>query len=239
MAGDEVRRILVAIAAAFLLSGCATPGGEASGGSDPYEAVNRRMFEANLKVDKFLLRPSAERYVQNVPEGVRDSIHNALENLALPTTFANDLLQGKPARAGQTVGRFVLNSTFGAAGLFDVAARVGIAAHKEDFGQTLAVWGVKDGPYLMLPLLGPSSPRDAAGAAVDFALDPTLYLKIKQHIWWALGREYVTILDARARNLESLDEIERDSLDFYAATRSLYRQMREKEIRNGTGETAN
>lgn len=226
-----MRGLSIAAAAALWLAGCAAPG---DGNNDPYEAANRRIFEMNLKIDSVALHPNAERYNEYVPEEVRDGIHNVLGNLALPVTFANDLLQVEPERAAQTLGRFMMNTGFGVGGIVDVATGAGIPEHTEDFGQTLAVWGFGEGPYLVLPVLGPSSPRDAAGAAVDFATDPTLYIRIKQHLWWALGRKYVTILDTRARNLETLDAIERDSLDFYAASRSLYRQYRAKEIRNGS-----
>jgi phospholipid-binding lipoprotein MlaA len=228
-----MRKVAIAAAAALCLSACSTPSQSMLDNNDPYEATNRSVFELNQTIDRLALRPNAERYNNYLPEGVRDGIHNALGNLALPVVFANDLLQAEPKRAAQTLGRFMMNSSFGIGGLFDVASRAGIEEHDEDFGQTLAVWGVGDGPYLMLPLLGPSSPRDATGQAVDLVLDPTVYVRIKQHIWWALGRKYITILDMRARNLETLDDIERDSLDFYAATRSLYRQHRAYEIRNG------
>lgn len=228
-----MHKILVAAILAAGLSGCAAPTPSALANNDPYETTNRAVFALNQKIDRLALRPTAETYKANVPAGARDAIHNALQNLNAPVTFANDLLQAQPRRAGQTVARFVLNSSFGVAGLFDVADSVGIPPHSEDFGQTLAVWGVGEGPYLVLPLLGPDPPRDAAGQVVDFALDPTIYIRIKQHLWWQLGRHYVTIVEARARNMETLDDIERDSLDFYAATRSLYRQYRDNEIRNG------
>ena len=224
-----MRKFLAAAVLAAGLSGCATP----NANNDPYESTNRAVFAFNQKIDRLALRPTAETYRSNVPQGARDAIHNALQNLNTPVTFANDLLQAQPRHAGQTVARFVLNSSFGVGGLFDVADSVGIPPHSEDFGQTLAVWGVGEGPYLVLPLLGPDPPRDAAGQVVDFALDPTIYIRIKQHIWWQLGRHYVTIVEARARNMETLDDIERDSLDFYATTRSLYRQYRDNEIRNG------
>ena len=225
-------KLVIALAAGLCLCGCAGPA--AGPDHDPYEQTNRQVFSFNQRLDRFALRPAAERYVKYVPEGVRNSIHNALDNLNAPTVLGNDLLQGRPKEAGRTVGRFLLNSTFGVAGLFDVGTRVGIEGHRSDFGQTLAVWGVGEGCYLMVPMLGPMSPRDAAGQIVDFAMDPTIYMQIKGHYYWIVGREYLSIVDARARNLEALDEIERDSMDFYAATRSLYRQYRENAIRNET-----
>jgi len=226
--------ILAAITAGLSLSACGTTRPDTN--NDPYEATNREIFDINQKIDEVTLRRAAEAYNDHVPEPVRDSVHNTLTNLNLPVVFANDVLQGEPRRAGQTVARFTMNSTFGLGGLFDVASRMGIGEHSEDFGQTLAVWGVGEGPYTVLPLLGPAVPRDAAGRVVDIFFDPTIYLSIKQHPWWMLGREYFTLLDLRARNMDVLDDIERNSLDYYAATRSLYRQYRANEIRNGRPE---
>jgi phospholipid-binding lipoprotein MlaA len=225
--------MLAAMTAGLCLSACSTPSPDALANNDPYEATNREIFDLNLKIDSFTLRRAAENYNEFVPEPVRDSAHNVLQNLNLPVTFANDVLQGEPKRAGQTVGRFTVNSTLGVAGLFDMASRMGIPEHTEDFGQTLAVWGVEEGPYLVLPLLGPAPPRDAAGRVVDVFLDPSIYVRIKRHCLWMIGHNYLILLDLRARNMETLDDIERNSLDYYAATRNLYRQYRGSEIRNG------
>ncbi len=228
-----MRFLMFSVVLGLLLGGCTavTPGTEDAG--DPYEATNRQIFDLNLKIDRLMLRPTAERYSTYVPEGVRDALRNALDNLHAPVVFANDVLQGQPRRAGQTAGRFLVNSTLGVAGLFDMGTRLNLESHEEDFGQTLGVWGVGEGPYLVLPLLGPSNPRDTAGRVVDIALDPTVYIRIKRHVFWMVGREYITILDTRARNLEAFDDIERGSLDFYATARSLYRQHRASEVRNG------
>jgi phospholipid-binding lipoprotein MlaA len=228
-----MRLLAFLIATGVILGGCATPPADPAGVRDPYEATNRVIFDLNLKIDSLTLRPTAERYSAYVPEAVRDSLRNALDNLHAPVVFANDLLQGEPARAGTIAGHFLINSTLGLGGLFDVAGRHDLPSHDEDFGQTLAVWGAGEGPYIVLPLLGPSSPRDATGKAVDIALDPTVYLKIKRHLLWEGTRQYLNFVDTRARSLEALDGIERDSLDFYAAVRSLYRQNRAFQIRNG------
>ena len=244
-AGDRgvgMRKLLFAAAfgAGVNLSACATmpPNPDAPATNDPYEATNREIFALNLKIDGWTLRPTATAYANNVPEGLREAVHNVLANLDLPITFTNDVLQAEPRRAGQTVSRFLVNSTLGVGGLFDMASRVGIPDHTEDFGQTLAVWGAGEGPYFVLPLLGPNPPRDLLGQGVDFAFDPTIYVRIKQHPWWMMGHAYVTILDLRARNMETLDDIERTSLDFYATTRSLYRQHRASEIRNGEADVS-
>ena len=230
---DNIMRLkAILVAAGLILGGCATPP-DPAGVNDPYEATNRAIFDFNLKVDRLALKPTAEIYQDYVPEGGRDALRAALDNLHAPVVLANDLLQGEGSRAVDTSGRFLINSTLGLGGLFDVAARLGIESHDEDFGQTLAVWGAGEGPYVMLPLLGPSNPRDAAGKAVDIALDPTEYIKIKRHWVWDGTRQYLNIVDTRALNLETLDGIERNSLDFYATVRSLYRQNRGFQIRNG------
>lgn len=226
-----MHKLAAVLAAGLCLCGCAAP--SAGPGNDPYEQTNRHIFNLNMRLDRVALRPAAERYVKYVPESVRDGLHNALDNLDGPAIFANDLLQARSKDAGRTLERFLLNSTFGVGGLFDVGTRVGLPGHRSDFGQTLASWGVDGGCYLMAPMLGPMSPRDAAGQVVDLAMTPTLYVSLRGHFYWIAGHKYLSIVDARARNLDALDTIERDSMDFYAATRSLYQQHRENEIRNG------
>lgn len=221
------------------LAGCASaPGGQARDPGDPYEATNRKVFAFDQMLDRNFLLPTAKRYNVLVPEFGRDGIHNLLGNLDLPITFANDVLQAEPYRAGETFLRFTINSTLGLGGLFDPATtNFNLPNHSEDFGQTLAVWGMGGDPYLMLPALGPSSSRDVAGRVGDVALDPLTWIRFKQHIWWMGGRMYIKVLDARARNIDTLEGIERGSVDFYAATRSLYRQYRANEIRNGRPDT--
>jgi len=220
------------------VAGCATTGGD-PGANDPYEQTNRQVFAFDEKVDKSVLLPTAAFYSMVVPAPVRDSVHNFLDNLNKPVVFANDILQGETKRGAQTVGRFVINSTAGIGGLLDVASKAGIPNHSEDFGQTLAVWGVPEGPYMVLPFLGPDPPRDSAGQVVDFAFDPTTYLRYKQHIWWSAGREVISVIDLRARNAAIVQGIERGSVDYYASVRSLYRQHRQSEINNGKEDTKN
>jgi phospholipid-binding lipoprotein MlaA len=217
---------------ALLLSGCADVN-DPSGANDPYESFNRQVFDFNQKVDKAVIKPAAEAYT-GLPEPARDGIHNFLTNLDLPITFANDVLQGEAERGSETFLRFTINSTFGVAGLFDVATtNFKMPYHEEDFGQTLAVWGVNEGPYLMLPVFGPSNPRDASGRVVDIAFDPMTYVDLREKFWWGAGRTVLEGIDLRARNLDTLDAIERQSIDLYASLRSLYRQNRNNEIRNG------
>ena len=157
-------------------------------------------------------------------------IRNFLDNLRSPIIFANDMLQGEFDRAGDTLMRFVMNSSFGILGIADFAGAAGIVAHDEDFGQTLAVWGAGAGPYLMLPVLGPSSPRDTLGLLVDFLFDPFSYIADTE---FRIARMAARAVDTRARRYDTINELERTSLDFYAAVRSLHRQRRKDEIQNG------
>jgi phospholipid-binding lipoprotein MlaA len=143
------------------------------------------------------------------------------------------MLQGEVSRAGKSMWRLVINSTVGVGGFFDPASKIGVPGHGEDFGQTLAVWGANEGPYLMLPFLGPSNPRDTTGLVVDAAMDPTNQIPLKQHIWWSAGREYFTLLDLRAQTYQTVQGIQRSSVDYYSSLRSLYRQLRNEQIRNG------
>jgi len=233
---------LLVVAFGLALAGCASTDQPATAGADnndPYESTNRQIFALNQKLDRYVVKPGAEAYVAVVPEPARTGIHNFLTNLDLPVTFANDVLQGEVDRAGQTAGRFGINSTIGLAGVLDLATPMGIPYHSEDFGQTLAVYGVGEGPYLVLPFFGPDPPRDIAGQVADVFLDPFTYVKLREHTLWDLGRGYVSLLDLRARNLDTLESIERSSVDYYASVRSLYRQLRNNEIRNGKTDTQN
>ncbi|HEX9767755.1 MAG TPA: VacJ family lipoprotein [Kiloniellales bacterium] len=201
--------------------------------NDPFEIPNRFIFAFNQTLDVALIRPAAVLYRDLVPEYLRDRLHYALRNLREPVTLANDLLQGEWERARTTTDRFLLNSTGGVLGFWDVATDLGHPYHQEDFGQTLGAHGLGEGPYLVLPLLGPSNVRDATGKVVDIFLDPFTYIADETgKEEWQLYRAGLEGLDFRTRNLETLDEIERDALDFYARLRSLYRQRRDAEIKN-------
>ncbi len=198
--------------------------------NDPLEVPNRMFFAFNEALDFMIIRPVAVTYRFIVPTGVRNSVRNFLRNLRTPVILANDLLQGDLERAEITFTRFFINSTIGLLGVFDIAAESGFAYHDEDFGQTMGTYGAGEGFYLVLPILGPSSLRDGGGRIVDIFLDPLTYLAPQEV---GLGRAVATGVDFRARNIEELDELKSDSLDFYARIRSLYRQFRENEINNG------
>ncbi len=181
--------------------------------NDPYEPTNRDIFDFNQKLDKNFARPIAVFYNSTVPEQIRDRFHNMLENLDEPVTFANDVLQGEPVRATQTLGRVTFNTTLGIGGMFDIASKMGIPPHSEDFGQTLGVWGSGEGPYWVLPLVGPSPPRDSAGRVVDIFLDPLTYARFDGYRTLAYARAGMGVLDLRARNVDTLDQIERTSVE--------------------------
>ncbi len=226
---------------ALLLSGCATPppGADAEelaefrANNDPLEPMNRALYQVDLAADTLVVRPMAEAYGIFVPEPVRDRVRNVLDNLRLPVVFANDVFQTKPQRAGDTLMRFVINSTFGVAGIFDVATDWGYPGHNEDFGQTLATWGVGEIAYLYLPVLGPTNPRDLAGFGVDWVIDPWGYLGQSNDPYvnaFRVARPVVGALDIRQGLIPVIDDIRRTSLDPYATLRSAYRQRRNANI---------
>lgn len=201
--------------------------------NDPFEDTNRAIFDFNLQVDRAVLVPVAEGYRSVVPEPVRNGIRNVLQNLNEPLVFANDLLQGRPDLATNTFGRFLTNSTLGVGGIFDIATQAQLPHHDNDLGITFAVWGIGDGPYLMLPILGPATLRDAIGQAAESYGDPgNVIASDHGYTWAAFARAGVSGVDRRSRNIETLAEIEKTSLDYYATIRSLYRQRRAAEIRH-------
>ena len=198
--------------------------------SDPLEGLNRVIFTFNDGVDIFVLRPIAALYGFIAPSVVKRSIGNSFENLNAPVVLANDLLQLEFGDAATTTGRFVVNSTVGVLGLFDVAENFGLPHHPADFGQTLHSYGVGPGPYLILPLLGPSTARDGVGDVVDIFLDPLTYLlETGATVGVAASKAVVT----RERLLVPLEELRATSIDYYAAVRSAFYQDRVVVLRKG------
>ncbi len=197
--------------------------------NDPLEPMNRYFFEVNRGLDELVLKPAAATYNAALPDPVQDSVRAFLNNLRTPIILANDLLQGEGDRAYITFSRFIVNTSIGLLGLLDVASEIGLEYHDEDFGQTLAVAGMGSGPYLMIPLLGPTNPRDLAGWVVDFAFDPLTYVADFEV---RTGRMAVDTVDTRHRNREVIEALEEGSIDFYATVRDASRQRREDEIRN-------
>jgi phospholipid-binding lipoprotein MlaA len=201
--------------------------------NDPLETLNRGTFFVNQGLDTLFVRPAAELYRYMVPAPIRQVVRNGLANLREPVTLLNDVLQGNMGRAGDTVARFAINTTLGVAGAFDVANDFGFPREREGFGDTLAVWGIDSGPYLMLPLLGPSNFRDTIGFAVDWFSDPWSYIATNndaEAFNWA--RRSLEVLDTREGLIETIDQVNRTSLDPYATFRSAFRQRRQAEIEN-------
>jgi len=228
-------------AAVLVLSGCVAPQSAPPGAvqaaadefNDPLEETNRALFGFNQVVDRNLLVPVAKAYRTVLPQPVQQSLHDFLQNLDGPVVFANDVMQGELGLAADTLGRVAINTTVGVGGMFDVATRIGIPHHSNDMGITLATWGVGEGPYLMIPVLGPMNPRDLAGKVGDSFLDPGDYVAAQHHVFWAsIARAAASGIDTRARNIEGLADIEKTALDYYATIRSLYRQRRAAQIRH-------
>jgi phospholipid-binding lipoprotein MlaA len=222
-----------------LLLGCcgcaATPNDPAAAedpdaAHDPAEPVNRAIFKANVAADHAVMKPVAQAYVDHVPESVQTGIHNVVQNLKEPAVAVNNALQGNVKQAWQSVERLAVNSTVGVVGIVDVADKLGIPLHKADFGQTLAVWGVGEGPFVELPLLGPSNARDAVGTVVDMAMNPLTFVGGPPATYATVATGSANVVDTRAQHLHDLDELERNSLDYYATLRSVYHQHREAEI---------
>lgn len=202
--------------------------------NDPIEPVNRFIFGFNQIVEDVILRPISYTYNALMPDPGKEAVTSFLNNLSSPVVLANDLLQGEGERAWQTTQRMMINTTVGVGGLWDAAEYFGIPEHREDFGQTMAVWGVGEGFYLVLPILGPSNPRDAVGKfGVDTFFDPLgLYLMNTDQEEWQYARIGVTGVTEYAALVDELDSLRETSIDYYAAIRSFYRQKRQAEIDN-------
>jgi phospholipid-binding lipoprotein MlaA len=230
--------LLIAVLA---VGGCASPHpaeqnegfGEIAIPYDPFESLNRELFETTMDLDKAVLRPVARGYQEHVPVFARARIRNLLETMSTPSILINDLLQGEVSRARVSLGRLLVNATLGLGGLFDVAGEWGLEFHNEDLGQTLAVWGVPSGPYFVLPLVGPTTTRDNWAWFVNLFLDPL-------HAWAVVAGPWVIVpshiaaqrIDEREKLLFVLDTLEDNSLDLYTVVRSLYFQNRNFKIRN-------
>ena len=235
-------RALFGLSAAVVLAGlagCATPPpasdpdavADFKETNDPIEPTNRVFYAVNNGIDMVLLRPAAQAYVWLLPATVRSHTHNVLTNLGNPVQLFNDVLEARPRRAGNSLMRLLVNTTIGVGGVFDVATDWGWPAHDSDGGMTLALWGVSDGPYLFLPILGPSNPRDATGFGMDYALDPTSWIGRGTTVdILKYSKTALSAVDARSNVLDALDKITDQALDPYATIRSLYRQHRQAQI---------
>ena len=200
---------------------------------DPFENFNRHLLAVHEAIDHAVLAPVARGYRHITPRPVRNSVNNFLDNLHSPVVFVNDVLQGEAKRAGTTAARFGINSTIGVLGIFDPARNMGFAHHDEDFGQTLAVWGVSSGPYLFIPVLGPTTVRDGAGQIVDLVFDPLNWARFHDANAVRTTRVVVTGVAARESVLDEVDDIYRNSGDPYVTIRTSYGLFRYSAIQNG------
>jgi phospholipid-binding lipoprotein MlaA len=207
---------------------------------DCFEPLNRATFSLNQGLDKVILKPIAKGY-RTLPSPIRSGTNNVLDNLSNLITIPNNVLQGELGKAGINTGRLLVNSTFGILGIFDVAESLGFPEYeREDYGQTLGRWGVGPGCYLVLPVLGPTTVRDTAGSFINvMGGDPYYNASVNGNNEYLSDKIYMTskiigAIDFRAKNIESLDNLEKNSMDFYASVRSLYLQDRQKKILNST-----
>jgi phospholipid-binding lipoprotein MlaA len=219
-----------ALLLALGLCACSTPSAESLAQHDPWEETNRDVFAFDVWVDHNIARPVTTGYRAVVPEPARDGVHNMLNNLHSPVILANDVLQGESKKAARTLGRILINTTIGIGGLFDVAERLGIPYHDNDFGITMGQAGIWEGSYLVLPILGPRPPRDLIGGFVDGAFDPLTYVHFPGRHELLTIRTPVSFLDFENSHMDEVKSIERSSIDFYATTRNLYRQHRDAQI---------
>lgn len=228
-----------AMICSLAIAGCATSNVPETEINDPFEDFNRVTFDINNAIDQAVVEPIARGYRYITPEFVRHSVRNALRNLKSPVNIANQILQGDVEGAAGDVTRMMVNTTFGIGGLFDVAESAGIPYEKEDFGQTLGVWGVGHGPYVMIPFFGPSSFRDGTGILVDTFADPlNLYLHNTDQEEWIYARAGAAAVSNREAFLDLIEDLRENSFDYYAAARSAYVQRRAALVNDENPESA-
>ena len=216
-----------------LMAGCATTQQtERVAKIDPFESMNRAVFTFNENADEYVIKPVAEAYQFVLPDFVRTGVTNFFSNIGDVFVAVNNLLQGKPGNAANDIGRFLVNSTIGILGLFDVATDAGLEKNKEDFGQTLGVWGVPSGPYVVLPLFGPSSVRDTAGLALDIKTDFILNSNQLNHDQ-KVGSTVLRVVNQRANLLDASQLLEDAAFDKYSFLRDSYLQRRRNQVYDG------
>jgi len=229
-----LHHLLLAISALALV-GCTTAP-EALKNNDPFEPMNRAVYKLDEKVDQYALLPIAGLYINNVPKSLRTGIQNVFSNAEEPITIINDILQLKPVQAGRMTARMVLNSTIGIGGIVDVAKAHDLADKPADFGQTLDRYGVGEGPFLVLPVIGPEPPRDLVGDAADLFMDPITWLPswpLLDRVGLTAGVHVWNLYLTHARDMVLRYELGKGSVDPYATMRSTYRQIRAREISGG------
>jgi phospholipid-binding lipoprotein MlaA len=227
-------RVIGILALTLLAAGCAEPqtaqDAEASTVSDPLEGMNRFFFDLNQRLDRNAGKPAAAAYKDTVPRRERGSLHNLLDNLGGPVTVANDLLEAQFKNAGIAAGRFLVNSTIGVAGIFDIATDWGLPDRDRDFGETLGTYGVPPGPYLVLPLRGSTDARDFAGNYVDGFATPLHFVRYDGNNYVGWMKSTLGSMDNRSANLVTYEDIERGSVDYYATMRTLYMERRARLV---------
>jgi len=235
-------RIVGALLLGLVSAGCSTTAPDPDVNmvqvSDPLENMNRFFFDLNQRLDRNAARPAAEVYKDTVPQTARSALHNVLDNLGGPVTVANDLLQAQFENAAIATGRFLVNSTIGVAGIFDVATEWGMPSRNRDFGETMGTYGMPPGPYLVLPLRGSTDIRDFAGNFIDGYATPLRYVRYdgREYVGWM--KSTVSSMDNRATNLVTYRDIERASVDYYATMRTLYLERRARLIEDRSVRTA-
>lgn len=228
-------QIAALLALGLALGGCAT---DVDGPMDPLEPVNRFFFDINQRLDRNAALPAATYYKEHVPNTVRTTFHNVVENLGGPVTVANNILQVDFNHAGIAAARFVVNSTVGVAGIWDVATDWGLPSRPRDFGETMGGYGMPPGPYLVLPLRGSTDVRDFAGNFMDGYATPLRYVRYdgREYIGWI--KSSLGSIDNRASNIVTYRDIERASVDYYATMRAYYLQRRARQIEDRSVQTA-
>ena len=229
-----MKKTLLAVTLSATLAGCAAvPPTAGENPNDPWEAFNRQTNEFNMTLDDYVLRPVTECYVDWVPEPVRDSVSNFFDNLTEPRNTINNILQGKIGDGFVSLVRFVINTTVGVVGLFDVADKMDLKAAPEDFGQTLAVWGVPSGPYIVWPFLGPSTIRESVGSGADIFSQPTYWAYSNSEDWkYGVPLTALSVVDMRSRLLAA-DAMLKSAIDPYVAMREAYLNNRINQIYDG------
>jgi len=214
-------RALLLLCAVLALGACST-----ANGPDPWRNTNQKVFRLNEGVDKLLLQPVAEGYDEVTPGLFQIMVGNFFENLTVPRTLLNDLLQGKPLAATQDLGRLAINTVAGVGGLIDVASEIGVPKNEEDFGQTFGRWGAGPGPYIVLPLAGPNNVRDTLASPLDIVTNPTTWVNV-------FGLSVVRVVNTRAQYLEEIDQARKDAVDYYVFVRDAYLSSRANAVRDG------
>lgn len=228
----RTRRAALCIAAAGICLSTLAPAAFAADDRDPWQPLNRRIFTFNDALDRYILEPTAKGYKVVMPDLVEGWVTNFLANLWFPVVFTNCVLQAKPEEATQSLARFMINTTVGIGGFGDPATKLDVPAPHEDFGQTLGYWGLGSGPFVMLPLFGPSSIRDTAGRVADSATRVWPYF-VPWYVSSSTG--VVEVVNTRARFLEEVKDLRESSVDYYASVRDAYLQRRQALVEDRVG----